>query len=186
MPAATETTAAALSRAKTAKRLNVVAAISCGLASVVPLAFAFPSGPGTYLAGLLLGIVWANGFEYAYHRYLLHLPGNLFARYHLQHHAVTGTPDEAEWVNFGKSPSLVVLVFALNAAPVVAADWLWRFRIAPGVLAAFSLYYVALEEIHWRIHLGKWLPPGLRLARTYHLAHHDSSRQPVQCLLARI
>ena len=173
MPAATETTAAALCRAKKVKRLNVAAAILGGAASAIPLAFALPRGPGRYLAGFLVGIVWANGSEYAYHRFLLHLPESLFARYHLQHHAVTGTPDEAERVTFGNSPPLVVLVFALNAAPVVAADWLWRLGIAPGVLAAFSLYYVALEEIHWRIHLGEWLPPGLHFARNYHLAHHD-------------
>ena len=173
MPTATETRVAALSRSKTTKRLNAVAAILCGVASAVPLAFALPSGPGRYLVGFLVGIVWANGFEYAYHRFLLHLPGSFLARYHLQHHAVTGTPAEAEHVSFGSSPSWVVALFAVNGAPVVAADWLGRFGIAPDVLAAFSLYYVTLEEIHWRIHLGEWLPRTLRFARAHHLAHHD-------------
>ena len=173
MPVATETRAAALSRSKTVTRLNALAALLCGVVSAVPLAFVLPGGPGRCLTGFLIGLVWANGFEYAFHRFLLHLPGSLFARYHLRHHAVTGTPDEADRVTFGDSPLLVMLVFALNAAPVVAADWLWRLGIAPGVLAAFSLYYVALEEVHWRVHLGGWLPPGLHCARSYRLAHHD-------------
>jgi hypothetical protein len=30
-----------------------------------------------------------------------------------------------------------------------------------------------VEEIHWRIHLGGWLPVGLNWTRQYHLAHHD-------------
>lgn len=38
---------------------------------------------------------------------------------------------------------------------------------------AFAAYYLAAEEMHWRIHLGGWLPPGLRALREYHLAHHD-------------
>jgi hypothetical protein len=65
MPDATETRVAALCRAKTVKRLNVVAAILCGVASAVALAFALPSGPARYLVGFLFGRVWANGFEYS-------------------------------------------------------------------------------------------------------------------------
>jgi hypothetical protein len=66
----------------------------------------------------------------------------------------------------------VVVLFAVNGAPVVAADWLGRFGIAPDVVAAFSLYYVTLEEIHWGIHLGEWLPRTLHFAHAHHLAHH--------------
>jgi len=40
-------------------------------------------------------------------------------------------------------------------------------------MTGWSLYLIAVEEIHWRIHLGGWLPPGLHAARQYHLAHHD-------------
>jgi hypothetical protein len=37
----------------------------------------------------------------------------------------------------------------------------------------FVAYQVTVEEFHWRIHLGGWLPPGLQWTREYHLAHHD-------------
>lgn len=40
-------------------------------------------------------------------------------------------------------------------------------------LVGFTVYFISVEEIHWRIHLGGWLPPGLRRGREYHLAHHD-------------
>jgi sterol desaturase/sphingolipid hydroxylase (fatty acid hydroxylase superfamily) len=36
-----------------------------------------------------------------------------------------------------------------------------------------SIYFVVLEEIHFRIHLNGSLPPGLRSAKVYHLLHHD-------------
>jgi sterol desaturase/sphingolipid hydroxylase (fatty acid hydroxylase superfamily) len=44
-----------------------------------------------------------------------------------------------------------------------------------GLLLAvsFRAYLVVPEEIHWCIHLGEWLPLGLRTAREHHIAHHD-------------
>jgi len=45
-------------------------------------------------------------------------------------------------------------------------------RIAPGVFLAFAIYFITVEEVHWRIHLGEWLPPVLGASRAYHLAHH--------------
>jgi hypothetical protein len=40
------------------------------------------------------------------------------------------------------------------------------------MLVAFAVYFIAVEEIHWRIHLEEWLPPGLGASRVHHLAHH--------------
>ncbi len=48
-----------------------------------------------------------------------------------------------------------------------------QLGIVTGMLAAFAVYFVVLEELHWRIHLGEWLPGFLSPARVYHLAHHD-------------
>src|SRR5215469_3859677 len=42
-----------------------------------------------------------------------------------------------------------------------------------GVFVAWSIYLIVTEEIHWRIHMNGWLPPGLGFARAYHLSHHD-------------
>lgn len=83
-----------------------------------------------------------------------------------------GTLAEAEHVNLGSSPTWVLAFFAANGLPVVIADLLFRVGIAPGIFVEFSVYFITVEEIHWRIHLGEWLPPGLRSARAHHLSHH--------------
>ena len=69
----------------------------------------------------------------------------------------------------------VVFLFAINGLPVIIADFLFRLGIVPGILVGFSVYFVTVEEIHWRIHLGEWLPPVLSASRAYHLAHHARS-----------
>jgi sterol desaturase/sphingolipid hydroxylase (fatty acid hydroxylase superfamily) len=55
---------------------------------------------------------------------------------------------------------------------VVLADLLFGFHSAPGVLVAFTAYFLLTEELHWRIHLGESLPLGLESTRRYHLSHH--------------
>lgn len=44
--------------------------------------------------------------------------------------------------------------------------------ILSGVRIGWSVYLIATEEIHWRIHMNGWLPLGLRFARAYHMSHH--------------
>jgi hypothetical protein len=147
-------------------------AVLCGALPAIAVSIFLPIGFGKWLAGFVAGFLWACWFEYAYHRFLLHLPGTFFARRHLEHHASVGTPTEAEHVNFGSSPFWVVAPFAINGLPMVAVDLLLRLGMAPRILLAFAAYYIAVEEVHCRIHLGEWLPPGFRAARAYHLAHH--------------
>jgi len=48
-----------------------------------------------------------------------------------------------------------------------------RLAIAPGILTGFTLYLILVEEIHWRIHMGEWLPASMDCVREYHMAHHD-------------
>lgn len=169
----TNNTTRGLAQAKALKKANAVTAILSGGAPAVILGLSSRAEPAKYLIGFLVGLLWANGFEYAYHRFLLHLPGSFFAKRHLEHHAVTGTPAEAEHVNFGGSPLAIFLLFVANGAPIVAADFAFKLGIAPAMLIAFAAYFVAVEETHWRFHLGGWLPASLRSAREYHLAHHD-------------
>ena len=78
-----------------------------------------------------------------------------------------------------------MLLFGTNGLPVALADLLAAFLLAPGILLGFTAYFIAVEEIHWRIHLGGWLPPVLRAARPYHLDHHDipTGRYNVFCPL---
>jgi sterol desaturase/sphingolipid hydroxylase (fatty acid hydroxylase superfamily) len=41
------------------------------------------------------------------------------------------------------------------------------------MFVGWTVYLIAAEEVHWRIHMDGWLPPGLRFARAYHMSHHD-------------
>jgi len=66
-----------------------------------------------------------------------------------------------------------VLLFTLNAVPAVAIGYLLGMPVAPGMMVSFVVYFIANEEIHWRIHLGGWLPSWLEPARKHHLMHHS-------------
>ena len=162
----------AIAHGRAIKRVNAFTALLCGGVPAVLLGILFPTNSGKWLVGLVIGLLWASWFEYAYHRFLLHLPGTFFAKEHLRHHMSVDTPEEAVHLNLGRSPLWVFILFLINGLPVLLADMLLGFRVAPGVFAAFAIYFIITEEFHWRIHLGEWLPPGFRGARAYHLDHH--------------
>jgi hypothetical protein len=137
------------------------------------LAWYIPPTPKQWLIGLTVGLVWANAFEYFYHRYLLHHTRGTLGKGHILHHISSGKENEVEHLTFGESPLYVLLLFSTNGSPVILADLLWYCPAAPGILLGFTAYFIAVEEIHWRIHRGGWLPPVLRAAIPYHLDHHD-------------
>src|SRR6185437_14469581 len=119
MPAAaTGFQAASIARGKAIKRNNFLTAMACGVLPAIALYLAFPARPLNLLISFVVGFLWANYFEYAYHRYLLHLPGTTLARKHLEHHMTVGAPNEAENVNLGSAPIWVALLFAINGVPV--------------------------------------------------------------------
>ena len=162
----------AVARSRRVKRNNALTAVACSALPAVWLAGVAPLTAAGVFAGFLLGLLWANFFEYALHRWLLHLPRSFLMREHLRHHASVGTAAEAEYVNLGSSPVWIALMFALNGAPLVAADLAFGLGIAPSALVAFAVYMMVEEEIHWRIHLGtvsRWLD----FARQHHLTHHE-------------
>ena len=84
-----------------------------------------------------------------------------------------GTPEEAEHVTLGRSPLHIIPLFLSNGLLVFALDRWLGLGIMSGIMAGWSIYLVAAEEIHWRIHMDGWLPPGLQYARSYHMSHHD-------------
>jgi hypothetical protein len=172
MPTAPEVRTAAIAHGRTIKRVNALTAILCGAVPAVLVNILFRASLRQWFVGFAAGLLWANFFEYAYHRFLLHLPGTFFAQRHLGHHATVGTPTEAEHVNLGGSPVWVCLMFAVNCIPIIAMALLIPFPIAPGVFIGFTVYFIVTEEFHWRIHLGERLPMGLRAARRHHMAHH--------------
>jgi len=164
---------AALERGRDINIRNAIVATLCGCGPAAVLAYLNPPQPMMWTIGLVAGFIWANFFEYALHRWIMHVPGSYAFDGHLLHHASIGMPHEPLHVNLGGKAIYVVLMFAGNGAPVVIADWLLRAGFAPGVLVSFSLYFILTEEIHWRFHMGGWLPAWLDRARARHMAHHD-------------
>jgi NAD(P)-dependent dehydrogenase (short-subunit alcohol dehydrogenase family) len=111
---ATEIRAKAIARGRAIKWVNAWTGVLCGGLPALALGILFPTRLQQWVAGFGVGFLWVSLFEYAYHRFLLHLPGTFFARRHLEHHASVGTPTEAEHVNFGGSPIWVVVLFAIK------------------------------------------------------------------------
>ena len=66
-----------------------------------------------------------------------------------------------------------MLLFLINGLIAVPLDFLLGLHLMSGILVGWSIYIMLAEEIHWRIHMQGWLPPGLRFARAYHMSHHD-------------
>lgn len=163
----------ALQQGRAKKRNNAIVAMVCGLVPAAILAAFSPASARHWLIGLLIGVVWANGFEYVYHRWLLHRPRSAFAKGHILHHSMVGQPEEPEHVTLGSSPLNVALLFASNGTLLAALEALLRPGISAGVLVGWASYMIATEEIHWRIHLGERLPLLLRWSREYHFSHHD-------------
>jgi hypothetical protein len=174
MPTASEFSEIALRSGRAKKRNNAIVALLSGALPGAILAFYFPFSWERWLGGLVIGLIWGNAFEYAYHRWLLHRPRCALAKGHLEHHTQIGTPEEPAHVTLGKSPPHIALLFASNGIVVIVIDLLLGLRIAAGIFLGWAVYLIMAEEIHWRIHLNQWLPPGLRFARRYHMGHHDT------------
>jgi hypothetical protein len=173
VPTSTELGEIAFRHGQAKKRNNAIVAALSGTLPGVILTFYFPSNWERWLLGVIIGLLWGNAFEYVYHRWLLHRPRSPLGKGHLEHHAHVGTLEEPEQVSLGKSPLHIALLFASNGIVVILIDFLLGLRITPGIFVGWTVYLITAEEIHWRIHLNGWLPPGLRFARAYHMAHHD-------------
>lgn len=154
------------------KRNNLLAAVLSG-SVLVSVSVHFPPHSITAIvAGLVLGFLYANGFEYCLHRFILHAGHGVFSQQHMVHHTTLNSPEAARYVNFSSNPWGVVALFFANAAPFLFLQWIFRGGWTAGVFASFTIYYIAFEEIHWRSHMGGWLPKWLRPAARYHLLHH--------------
>ncbi|HVA95419.1 MAG TPA: sterol desaturase family protein [Candidatus Dormibacteraeota bacterium] len=132
----------------------------------------FPHSIAGILSGLVAGFIYANGFEYVLHRFLLHSGHGIFAGQHRVHHTTWNAPEAARYVNFSSNPWGVVALFFANAMPFLILQWIFHNGWVAGVFASFAIYYAAFEEIHWRTHMGGWLPEWLRPAARHHLLHH--------------
>ena len=154
------------------KRNNFLAAFFSGAFLVWISLHFFPQSGAGLAGGFILGFLYANAFEYCLHRFLLHSGRGIFFLQHMVHHTTLGAPDAARYVNFSSNPLGVVALFFANAAPFLLLESLFKTGWTPGIFAAFTLYYIAFEEIHWRTHIGGRLPKRLRFAARHHLLHH--------------
>lgn len=152
---------------KRAHRNNIVSALFTGAVLLGSGVFYWRHWP----LGLLVGLLYANAFEYCYHRFLLHGVGR-FSERHQTHHESFGRWDEPLHVSFGCSPGQVVLMIVLNSLLFAFLDLLGA-GVGGGVVLSFVAYFVAFEEIHWRVHLGR-LPKQLEWIRRHHFAHHKA------------
>ncbi|MFB3921240.1 MAG: sterol desaturase family protein [Terriglobia bacterium] len=153
------------------KRQNALTAAAFGGLLAAVAGIVFPPRGAASAWGFVIGLVYANLFEYALHRFILHAREGLLAQTHGVHHRTWRAPDESLYVNFARSPWIVMLLFGGNALPVLAAEWLMRLGFAAAMIVAFVPYFIVVEEVHWRIHMGG-LPGWLEFARRHHLRHH--------------
>ncbi len=173
MPSSAQIDVHALRRGRQINTQNAVTAALCGVVPAVILAWQRLPAAQMWLAGLVIGFIWANGFEYALHRWPLHWPGTVTGDGHMLHHASLGRPEEPLYVNLAGRPEFVIGMFVLNIWPFILADHYLRLDLTPGALLSFAAYFILTEEIHWRFHMGGWLPSWLSGARARHLRHHD-------------
>ena len=154
------------------KRNNLLAAVLSGAVLVWICLRFFPYSVTGMVSGFALGFLYANGFEYCLHRFVLHSGHGVFGQQHMVHHTTLNSPEAARYVNFSSNPWGVVALFFANAAPFLFLTWIFGNAWTAGVFASFTIYYIAFEEIHWRTHMGGWLPRWLRPSARHHLLHH--------------
>jgi len=69
-----EIRADAIARGRARKRANALAALVAGGVPAIAFSFIRPLDFKILAAAFAAGLLWANGFEYVFHRYLLHRP----------------------------------------------------------------------------------------------------------------
>src|SRR5437588_11255085 len=117
MGAAVEAIGMSLNGARRVRFWNAVTAAFCGVLPALVLIRAYPARWRLLLAGFLLGLVWSNGFEYAYHRWILHWPKGTLGKGHLLHPSTLRTPYEPEHGSVGSSPPPAAMIVVVDGTP---------------------------------------------------------------------
>ena len=143
---------------------------------------------------MLVVVVQASFFEWAYHRYWLHrpwLPPQMFTAHTLVHHQLCKHEDtfhvhdeeqeEALTFQWWGGPALI----AINLIPWAGVWWPLRAMNAPGtfiavtliaVVVTLGLYYAAYEGFHYLVHRPKiaWIERSLafKFLEQHHRIHH--------------
>jgi sterol desaturase/sphingolipid hydroxylase (fatty acid hydroxylase superfamily) len=119
---------------------------------------------------------WCLFFEYGFHRWFQHDPGTPVAQTHHVHHATYQTPADcfstscAEHLDFGGHWVYVVILFVGNGAPLLLIDVVFGVRWLAPCMVVFVSYFLFLEIMHRRIHLGQWVPWGAAHHHKHHVA----------------
>lgn len=121
----------------------------------------------TFILSFIAGLIWADFFEYIYHKEILHWAGSRFESGHRQHHA---RPCDEDHLPLGSGPLYVAALFIINGAPVLVFDILFHTHVLPGALTGYVLFFWVTEAIHWRIHKDQ--PLLFESWREHHLTHH--------------
>lgn len=152
------------------KRINAAISLSF-LAPAVLLGIFYRPSPLLWVVGFIAGFMWANWFEYFYHRWLDHTPGLYFEKKHRVHHK---DPDDEISVNLGEGLETFAM-FIINCVPTVLLSLWTGIHFAAPVMVAFVAYVLLTEEVHWRVHMGGYVPDAIK---RYHLSHHGVGVKP--------
>src|SRR2546429_1855636 len=97
---------------------------------------------------------------------LQHRPGTIFQQKHHIHHATYQTVEDctstscAEHLDFGGNVVYVAILFAANGAPLLLIDLVFGVHWLAPSMVVFVSFFLFLEILHRRIHLGQWVPWG--------------------------
>lgn len=152
---------------KQIKQRNTLLSLSILIPAFI-ISYFHPPSFLTCIVGIIGAFVWANWFEYFYHRWLDHTPGMFFEERHRPHHQ---HPENQGHINFGENWFWTLAAYLFNGLPIVLADVFWLHNGMSGpVLTTYVLYVIAVEELHWQAHTGGWIP--FNLGRAHHMLHH--------------
>jgi hypothetical protein len=137
-------------------------------------------------AGFVLGLLYANPFEYGFHRWVLHRRSGLLrhpyqmhallhhrvfqgdATYHVQHEGDRDLILFEWWQGLLMLAARAPAVWGLQAISGVPVFW--------GGMTALAVYYALYEYLHWCMHnpAGRWVEhrSAFRVLDAHHRLHH--------------
>jgi hypothetical protein len=142
---------------------------------------------------LVVGIVQASFFEWAFHRYWLHrpwLPKDCFTAHTMIHHQLCKFEDTFQVTEHEQEEAIHFqwwggpILMLINGVPWALIAWgLWAAGIqlpyiafVAGVTATVGLYYVAYETLHYLMHKPVWpfvtRSRYFRFLEKHHRIHH--------------
>jgi hypothetical protein len=154
------------------------------------------------LAGLVafpIAVVQASLFEWAFHRYWLHrpwLPKDCFTSHTLVHHQLCKFDDTFQVHDEEQEEALTFawwggpVLISINIIPWVLGMWglsaagitPFNFWVLGSVIAAYVLYYIGYEGLHYLMHKPTiaWIERSryFKFLERHHRIHHYRMEEP--------